>query len=113
MADAIFGARAPILNTPSGVSPINPSAGGVAADLTRSRAHPGLIRSALVSPDDQVRLLNAIEQNGYATLGELADAIAGHERPVAAVLALIDAGLAELDPASPFDAHLRVWRTRA
>lgn len=78
----------------------------------QSPLHPGIVRHPLLTPDVQVALLTAMDETGDASLTDLADAIPDHPRPISAVLAMIDAGLAEFDLTSPFDAHIRISRTQ-
>lgn len=99
MAEAIYG----------GPVPAGKTARTVLADPVPP--HPDLVLHPLVGPDVQIALLAAVDAAGGASLGALAEAIPGHDRPISAVLALVDAGLLALDCASPFDASCRVWRT--
>lgn len=104
MADAIYsGTRAhdktiPIL--PAGLSPAN-----------FETVHPGIVGNALVSPDEQIALLSLLdEQGGYAPLGDCLAALPDHPRPVAALIALAEAGVVVFDPEAAFDAHCIVRR---
>jgi len=73
--------------------------------------HPGIVGNALVSPDEQIALLSWLhEQGGFAPLGDCAAALPDHPRPVAALIALAEAGLVRFDPETAFDAHCIVRR---
>jgi hypothetical protein len=57
---------------------------------------PGLVQHPLVSPDDQVRILDAIKQSGTASLEEIIAALPGHPAPASAALALVQAGILQI-----------------
>jgi len=104
MADAIYaGGNAhhkviPILA--AGLSPAN-----------CETVHPGIVGNALVSPDEQVTVLAMLdEQGGSAALGDCAAALPDRPRPVAALIALAEAGTVGFDPEAAFDAHCIVRR---
>lgn len=74
--------------------------------------HSDIIASDLISPDGQIAVLAAIDEHGYAALEDCIAALEPHDRPVAALIALAEAGRIAFDPSMPFDRHLRVWRVR-
>ena len=98
MAAAIYGGLVPACNT------VRPFRAG------HDASHPDLVDHPHLTPEVQVALLAAIEETGDASLGDLAGAVPGCERPISAVLALVDAGILILDVAAPFDASCRVRR---
>ena len=98
MATAIYG------------GPLSARNGDPAVFSTPTLAHPGLVAHPLITAEVQVCLLATIDETGDATLDDLARAIPDHDRPVSAVLALVDAGVLGIDLAAPFDASCRVWR---
>ncbi len=104
MADAIYaGGNAhhktiPIL--PAGLSPAN-----------FETVHPGIVGNALVSPDEQIALLSWLdEQGGFAALGDCAAALPDHPRPVAALIALAEAGVVRFARDAAFAATCVVRR---
>ena len=64
-----------------------------------------------VTPEEHLAILAALEETGgVREIGDLAEAVPGCQRPISAVLALVDAGLLAIDLAAPFDAATRVAR---
>ena len=87
------------------------------ADPSRRRAcedwtptHPDIIEHPLLSPDDQLRLVAAAEDEGRIALGDLVGAIPDHPAPISAVMVLVDAGLLAIDTDAAFDAAVQLWR---
>ena len=94
----------------------NPAIAARPAVFARARAgqlppsHHGVVDHPMLTPDDQVAILHAVDLEGFLGIGDLAAAIPNHVRPISAILALVDAGLLEIDAAAAFDASLRIWR---
>lgn len=87
MADAIY----------SGVNALHKTIPTLQAGLSPANCetvHPGIVGNALVS----------------APLGDCLAALSDHPRPVAALIALAEAGLVRFDPEAAFDAHCIVRR---
>ena len=72
--------------------------------------HPDLVDHPLVTPDDQLRLVAAVEDEGRIALGDLVARIPDHSAPISAVMVLVDAGVLALDHEAAFDAALQVSR---
>jgi len=99
MADAIYaGGNAhhktnPML--PAGLSPAN----------CLEAVHPGIVGTALVSPDERgAGFARLDEQGGSAAFGECVAALPDHRRPVAALIALAEAGIVRRAPDAAFAA---------
>lgn len=56
-------------------------------------------------------LLGALAGGEAVTLDALVRLLPDHPQPLSAVIALVDAGVAVMDLAGPFDASCRVWRS--
>ncbi len=52
------------------------------------------------------------EAGGTADIREIAACLPDTPRPVAVILALVEAGLLAIDRSAPLDACTQVWRTR-
>jgi hypothetical protein len=116
MADAVYGGPAPACKcdcdlTPVAAPPVPRNPAAPHRPAPHGLNHPGLVRHPLITPDVQVRLLQAADAEAGVTLGDLVAAIPDHPRPVAAILALIEAGWLMEELRAPFDANLRIWRT--
>lgn len=61
-----------------------------------------------LTPTTKRLLLETLALHGWATLSQLVAAIPAHPRPITAVRALLDRGLATLDEDRPFGADLVV-----
>jgi hypothetical protein len=64
----------------------------------------------IVSPEDQVAILAAVDDAGTVELGDLIATLSHHPRPITAILTLIEAGLLAVDFHAPFDSNIRIWR---
>ena len=72
--------------------------------------HPDIVDHPLVTPDDQLRLVAAVEDEGRIAIGDLVAHLPDHPAPISAVMVLVDAGILVLDQEAAFDAALQVWR---
>jgi hypothetical protein len=90
--------------------PRNPAPNAEAAHAHNTRQHADLVTHSLVSPEDQVTILAAVDDTVVAELGDLIAALPHHPRPITAILALIEAGLLAVDFRAPFDSPVRIWR---
>ena len=106
MAKATYGANRADFNTPPFLSL------RFSLDAGRERTLPlepnvfeprDVFASArLLTPTTRRLLLERLAVRGWATLSQLTAAIPVHPRPISAVRALVDCGLAELDEDRPF-----------
>jgi len=70
----------------------------------------GLVTDTRVSPDFQIGVLSRIDETGSATIGDLAGLFAGYTRPVAAIVAMAEAGVVAIEPVPVIDANTTVIR---
>lgn len=121
MADAIVCAQTRALNTPFDLSNRDRAAAVAATGAAcGGSGRPGFVpEDGFASPGpadpgvfaaDEAMLLSMIERHACTTLGELVSALPEHPYPIAAVLALEETGLIEIDRRGPFDSDLKVWR---
>ena len=70
----------------------------------------GLVTDTRVSPDFQIGVLSRIDETGSATIGDLAGLVPGYTRPVAAIVAMAEAGVVAIEPVAVIDANTVVTR---
>ncbi len=98
-----------------GPMPSRNGAQSLAAGYSPAHPSPSEHCAASVCSDDDLlvgpaaQMLVQIARAGSCGLGELVAAIPDHPRPLAAVIALVDAGLLALDLDAPLGPDMRVW----
>ena len=70
----------------------------------------GLVADARVSPDFQIGILSRIDETGRATIGDLVGLVLGYMQPVAAIVAMAEAGVVAIEPVPVIDANTVVTR---
>jgi hypothetical protein len=106
MAESIYGDESPRHKTSKFSLNTNPPTKLLGQPLP----HSGIVADALISPDDQIAVLCAIDATGDATLADCAAALPDHSQPISAIVALAAMGVIAFDQNAPFDAHIRVRR---
>lgn len=107
MVETIHSARARARNIPFQPHQQTRS-GGEGRALTG--AHPGLVDHPLLSPDDQWRLVAAVDEANLISIDDLVRVIPDHPQPISAILVLVDAGILSIDQTVAFDAATQLWR---
>jgi hypothetical protein len=98
MAMAICSGGVPVIKSFS--SPIATNAPAAVAGLV---SHPAL------TPEVQIGILSVVDQTGSASLGDIADSVE-HSLSSTAALALVAAGVLDIEPVAVIDANTRVTR---
>jgi hypothetical protein len=91
-----------------GVPAIKSFSSPIATDAP-APAVAGLIAHPALTPEVQIGILSVVDATGSATLGDIADSVE-HSLSSTAALALVAAGVLEIEPVAVIDANTRVTR---
>lgn len=95
-----------------GVSAIKSFSSPIAATNAPALAVAGLIEHPALTPETQIGILSVVDETGSATLGDIAESVA-HPLSSTAALALVAAGVLDIESVAVIDANTRVTRHMA
>lgn len=92
-----------------GVPAIKPFSSPIAATNAPALAVAGLVEHPALTPEVQIGILSVVDKTGSPTLGDIAKAIS-HPLSSTAALALVTAGVLDIEPVAVIDANTRLTR---